>query len=418
MSTPRVSGFTGLRKISAGDQSCLWRAKDIETGKTVAVKVSEEPLSVPLEVFDRYVLGLVAATEHPALVTVHSGGFTDDGAPFIVLDDCDEAKLFAEALQEGLAIERVLSLMIWISSGIERLHHEGLVHGALGPEHLMRKQDGEHALAGFSVPGCASGGRLAPEVMRGHDATHASDVFGLGVMAWELVGSAHMPVTLQTLLAAAVADDPAHRLHAVRDLIEGFQRVQKKLGYEVTRADPPVGVPANRASRLEAAANVDDETQLRVVTPDDATRVRHNATWQQNSSGRSTVSSSGVGTYSETATVAMKPQLMELPEEVLTDKNGTVAFAPNAVQESPSFYKPRAVPQAPRPVIPPASEELSEPSPKPVSARLPLVSPKPIMKRGRRADPVSRIRHEASVIAIGATGVVCVAIVCLILLVT
>ncbi|WP_217133976.1 serine/threonine protein kinase [Leucobacter chinensis] len=418
MNTPRVSGFTGLRKISAGEQSCLWRAKDIETGKTVAVKVGEEPLSVPLEIFDRYVLGLVAATEHPALVTVHSGGFTDDGAPFIVLDDCDEATIFAEALQEELALDRVLRLMIWLSSGVERLHHEGLVHGALGSEHLMRKQDGEYALAGFAMPGCASGGRLAPEVMRGHDATHASDVFGLGVMAWELVGSAHIPVKLQTLLAAAVADDPAHRLPAVRDLIEGFQRVQKKLGHEVTRADPPVGVPANRASRLEAAANVDDETQLRVVTPDDATRVRHNATWQQNSSDRGAMSSNEVGTYSETVTVAMKPQLMELPKEVVTEKNGTVAFAPNAVQESPSLYKPRALAQAPSAVTPSAPEELPETPTQAARVRIPLAAPNLSSLHGRRTEPVSRIRQDASMVAIGATGVVCVAIACLIFLLT
>lgn len=416
MNTPRVSGFTGLRKISSGEQSCLWRAKDVETGKTVAMKVSEEPLVVPLEAFDRYVLGLVSATEHPALVTVHSGGFTDDGAPFIVLDDCEEGKLFAEASQEGLSIERVLSLMVWLSSGVERLHHEGLVHGAMGPEHLMQTQSGEYALAGFAMPGCAPGGRLAPEVVRGHEATQASDVFGLGVMAWELVGSAHIPVILQTLLAAAVADDPAHRLPTVRELIEGFQRVQKKLGHEVTRAEPPVGVPANRAARLEAATNVDDETQLRVVTPDDATRVRHGATWQQSPSDRGTMSSSEPGTYSETVTVAMKPRLMGLPEEVLTAKNGTVAFTPNTVQGSPSFYKPRAVAQVSKPAPPHAAETPPEAHPQATPAMLPLVAP--TARRGRRAEPVSRIRHEVSVVALGATGIVCVAITCLVLLLT
>lgn len=339
MNALRVTGFSGLQRLAEGELSCLWAATDVETGQRVVLKVATGELAVGLEVFDSYVLRLVASTQHDSLVTVLSGGLTDDGAPMLVLEACEDSGLVSTCDETELALETVLSTMVALSSGVEHLHHQAIVHGALSLEHVVMSPSGQPAIAGYPLPGCAPSGRKAPEVVRGATATERSDVFGLGVMTWELVGSQQLPVSLQTLLASAVVDDPGHRLASVTDFREGLQRVQRQLGQPVTEATRPRGPRVSVSERVEAAANLDDRTQLRPSLLDEATRLRHYDTWEESSAQAD--DRREAEQRAEDEATRLRLPVMRLPEAPVAQGRGNEAFAPGLPEDADARYRPR-----------------------------------------------------------------------------
>src|SRR5699024_4323947 len=122
--------------------------------------------------------------------------------------------------------------------------------------------------------------------LRGENADERSDVYGLGVLAWELIGQFDIPVKLQTLLASAVTENPGHRLATAREFIEGMRQVQRGLGFTVSH--PAVstsgGAGPKRAvdTPVSTQVGVQDLTVVREVAPDDATRVRdRHEQWQE-----------------------------------------------------------------------------------------------------------------------------------------
>ena len=219
----RLGGYELERELGAGAVGVVYRARAPD-GRTVALKVLHAELTADAEFRGRLARELRVAQElrDPHLVAVVEAG-EDGGRPYVVLEYVGGGSL-ADRLREGaLGVEGMVRIVGGVAAGLDALHRRGLVHRDVKPSNVMLRDDGSAALADFGLvkgdastaltrPGQLLGtlDYLAPELVRGGDATPASDVYALGCVAFECLAG-RPPFADRSLLGVGTAqleDDP------------------------------------------------------------------------------------------------------------------------------------------------------------------------------------------------------------------
>jgi eukaryotic-like serine/threonine-protein kinase len=214
---------TGER-LGSGGMSNVYRATDRILERTVAVKVLAEHLSDD----DRFVARFrrealaVAKLIHPNIVQVYDTGI-DEGRHYIVMEYV-EGRSGAQILQrEGsLAPEIAAEIGIQACSGLDYAHRRGIIHRDVKPGNLMivggpigggpmtvkltdfgiaRAIEQTRITQVGSVVGTAA--YLAPEQVRGEEATPATDVYALGVVIYQFL-TGRLPYEGSSLAELAV----------------------------------------------------------------------------------------------------------------------------------------------------------------------------------------------------------------------
>jgi serine/threonine-protein kinase len=210
LSTPTVLGdrYELMDKLGSGGMSNVYRAKDRILERTVAVKVLAEHLSDD----DRFVARFrrealaVAKLIHPNIVQVYDTG-VDRGRHFIVME-CVEGRSGAQLLKSEGVLDPETSVEIGVQAcaGLEYAHRHGIIHRDVKPGNLMvvggpvgggpmtckltdfgiaRAAEQTRITQVGSVVGTAA--YLAPEQVRGDEATPATDVYALGVVLYQFL---------------------------------------------------------------------------------------------------------------------------------------------------------------------------------------------------------------------------------------
>ena len=243
----RFGRYELLDKLGAGGMGEVYRARDLDLGRDVAVKFLPEPFAAIPDRLGRFAQEARAASSlnHPNIVTIHEIGETA-GLPFTVMELVDGATLrHLIRTEHPLPARKVLDVGCQLAEGLARAHAAGIVHRDLKPENVMLTRDGfvkildfglaklrgdggadrpagEHisemptwpdALASpHTVAGAVLGtvGYMSPEQARGRPVDHRSDQFALGAILYEMV-SGHRPFQRETpvqTLAAIIEDEP------------------------------------------------------------------------------------------------------------------------------------------------------------------------------------------------------------------
>jgi eukaryotic-like serine/threonine-protein kinase len=196
-----LGGRYHLEKLVArGGIAEVYRARDTGDGDaTVAIKL------IPAEAFVRQGTGERIehaadprlSPEHPSMVRVLGAGSLPDGRVYIVMDFVDGEDLRQRLAREGrLAPDIAIGILRGICAGVDAAHRAGIIHGDLKPENVMLPRDGSPArLVDFvgarrtTPDGTILGtpAYMAPEQLRGEPPCTRSDVFSLGVMAFEML---------------------------------------------------------------------------------------------------------------------------------------------------------------------------------------------------------------------------------------
>jgi serine/threonine-protein kinase len=249
----RFSRFELVSRIGAGGMGDVWRARDKDLLRDVAVKFLPERFAADSTRLGRFAQEARAASSlnHPNIVTIHEIGETS-GLPYIVMELVDGQTLREILLaQEGrpLPTRRLLEIGAQAADGLAKAHAAGIVHRDLKPENVMVTADGFVKVLDFGLaklrgdgparPGQASGtelwfdsaeptwpespsphtaigavigtaGYMSPEQARGHAVDFRSDQFTLGAILYELATGqqAFRRETPAQTIAAIIEDPP------------------------------------------------------------------------------------------------------------------------------------------------------------------------------------------------------------------
>jgi serine/threonine-protein kinase len=254
-------------RIAAGGVGEVWCGIDVVLGRPVAVKLlragyAQDPVSVARF---RSEARHAALLSHPGIAQVYDYGQAEP--PYLVMELVDGPSL-AQVLGGGpLDPGRVMDVVAQAAAGLDAAHRAGLVHRDIKPGNLLLGPGGQVKITDFGISRAAGSAPvtgtgellgtpayLAPERLVGQAATPASDLYSLGVLAWEcLTGTP--PFTGPPVEVAL-----AHRNRPLPPLPAAVPADVAALVAELTAKDPlarprGAGEVASRAGRLRDALN-------------------------------------------------------------------------------------------------------------------------------------------------------------------
>ena len=208
------------RLLDRGGMGAVYAARDVMRDRPVAIKVIRPELvpdSVARERFHREAQTL-ARLKHPSIVTVFASGVQADGGPYLVMELVRGVNLRGALRAEGrLDPARASRVIGAVCGAMESAHRDGVLHGDLKPENIMLPDDGDGEVEAkvldfgvarlisrdtrmrFMGEGGASGAAavseplvgtpayMAPELLRGESPDERTDVFSIGVIAYEML---------------------------------------------------------------------------------------------------------------------------------------------------------------------------------------------------------------------------------------
>jgi eukaryotic-like serine/threonine-protein kinase len=302
MSAAVIAGRYELgRRLGIGGMSTVQLALDRRLERNVAVKLLAEHLADDPSFVSRFRREALAAARlvHPNVVQVFDFGFDEAAHQHFIVMEAVPGRSCAELLRERghLDVEEAVETVGQACRGLDYAHRNGVVHRDVKPGNLLVTDDGTVKLADFgiakateqssitqvgSVLGTAA--YLAPEQARGEESGPRSDLYSLGVVAYQLL-SGRLPYEATSLSELALkqqrelpapldrlnSDVPSTLAHAVAIALglEPEGRYETAAAMEQAIRDgaqgiAPAGMPtrATEATRVIPPAAATAETRM------------------------------------------------------------------------------------------------------------------------------------------------------------
>jgi tetratricopeptide (TPR) repeat protein len=188
--------------LGAGGMGSVYRAYDHLTGGTVALKqVTTQPLQPVESVAHRLALAhefqALASLRHPHIIAVQDYGFDQNGQPYFTMELLPDSRPLPEVGQWQSLADKV-TLLWQLLSALAYLHRRGIIHRDLKPGnvlvigHTVKVLDfGLAALIGQEAVSAGTLWYMAPELLQGQPASPASDLYAVGMLAYELLAGWH-----------------------------------------------------------------------------------------------------------------------------------------------------------------------------------------------------------------------------------
>ncbi len=205
----RVGPYRLTREIGRGGMGSVFLAErdDEQFRQQAAVKLVHPDLDGE-EVVRRFRAErqILASLRHPGIARLLDGSVAEDGRPYLVMEYVDGEPIDAFCDRRALPLDERLRLFCTVARAVHHAHRNLVVHRDLKPSNVLVSRDGEVRLLDFgiaklldpaslphTVPVTRTGDRLmtpqyaAPEQVRGGPITTAVDVYGLGLLLYELL---------------------------------------------------------------------------------------------------------------------------------------------------------------------------------------------------------------------------------------
>lgn len=206
-------------RIAIGGMGEVWKATDLVIGRQVAIKIlKDEYLGDPgfLERF-RAEARHAALVNHEGIANVFDYG-EEDGSAFLVMELVPGEALSTVLEREHvLPTDKVLDIVAQTAAALHAAHAAGLVHRDIKPGNLLITPDGRVKITDFGiariadqVPLTATGQvmgtvqYLSPEQASGRPASPTTDIYSLGIVAYEALAG-RRPFTGESQVAIAMA---------------------------------------------------------------------------------------------------------------------------------------------------------------------------------------------------------------------
>jgi WD40 repeat protein/predicted Ser/Thr protein kinase len=283
----QVGRYRILRLLGEGGMGVVYEAEEDNTCRHVALKVIRPGRAYPgLLTRFRHEARILGRLHHPGIAQIYEAGVAEDGQPFFAMEFIRGRPLDEYARRQALAPRDRLALVARVCDAMQHAHDQGVIHRDLKPANILVEESGQPKVLDFGVAratgadlltgaGVTPTGQLlgtpnymSPEQVNADPAAidHRADVYALGVILFELL--AHRPPyqlegrplaevarlileaepprlgsvnpdlrgAVETIVAKALAKDPARRYPSAADLAADLRRW---LAHEPIQARPP-----------------------------------------------------------------------------------------------------------------------------------------------------------------------------------
>ncbi|MDA8199570.1 MAG: protein kinase [Thermaerobacter sp.] len=207
-----------LDRIGQGGMAVVYRARDLALNRLVAVKVLREHLAEDPTLVERFQLEArsAASLDNRHVVQVFDVG-TDLESHYIVMELVDGENLKDYLTRAGpLAVDEALGIVDQVAEALSEAHAQHIIHRDIKPQNILLADDGTVKVTDFGIAQAISAGTLvnsgsmlgtaqyvSPEQARGRSVGPTSDLYGLGVLLYELLAG-HPPFSGESPIAVAL----------------------------------------------------------------------------------------------------------------------------------------------------------------------------------------------------------------------
>jgi serine/threonine-protein kinase len=236
MSASTIAGRYELgERLGYGGMSTVQVAMDRRLERQVAVKLLAEHLADDPQFISRFKREALSAARlvHPNIVQVFDFGLDQASGRYYIVMEYIKGRSGAEILREEvrLGVADTLELVDGACRGLAHAHRMGVVHRDVKPGNIMRSDEGAVKLADFGIAKAMAGDMsqitqagsvlgtaayLAPEQASGAEVGPAADLYGLGVVTYQLLAG-RLPYDAASLTELALMQQEAYpvRLDAI-----------------------------------------------------------------------------------------------------------------------------------------------------------------------------------------------------------
>ncbi len=307
-----VAHFEVIEEIGAGGMGVVYRARDKKLDRTVALKFLSPEHSSRADARERQIreARAAAALNHPNIATIYEIADADQGH-LIAMEFVDGKRLYDLVRGAHVDLDQLTTWTVQICEAIQAAHDIGIIHRDIKSTNIMVTADGRAKVLDFGlalrnpIPGSKGKSSevnriteagaivgtvdyLAPEILRGEEATAASDVFSLGVMMYEMITGqlpfqaaaevqvmymiAHLepepmakfrqgvPEWLIQVVGKAMEKDPSQRYQSARDVLNDLRRNSER-DTPSPRTYKPEATTSNLPSTSTVFVGKNDELQ-------------------------------------------------------------------------------------------------------------------------------------------------------------
>jgi len=270
--------------LGSGGMADVWRARDTELGRDVALKLLHENFARDAEFVERFrrEASSAAGLQHPNVVSVYDRGSYEDS--YYISMELVEGSSLRDLIDQGLEIDEAVEVTRQMLAAAEFAHEHGIVHRDLKPMNVLIDRDGRVRVTDFGI--ARAGGSeitrtgsvmgtaqyLSPEQAQGMEVTPATDIYSIGVILFEMLtgrvpfdgenavaiamkqvgeeppvpSSINPKVSpaLDAIVLKALAKDPAQRFQSAAEMSAALEAAEAKPG-----EPPPLGAIADREDR-------------------------------------------------------------------------------------------------------------------------------------------------------------------------
>src|SRR5574337_758013 len=240
-----LAGRYQLQKIiGSGGMATIYRARDLQMDRAVAVKVLQEFYNTNPKFVRRFQVEAKAASalQHPNIVQVYDYGHAD-GNYYIVMELVEGTNLHRYLSSRGvLYVDRAIIIAHDVALGLGAAHRRGIVHRDVKPQNILVGRGGSIKLTDFGIASVykdinaerltTTGMTLgtvqyyAPEQAQGEIVSPAADVYALGIVMYEML-TGHPPFDGDTPVAVA--------MQHIQDIPEPPSRINQMIPRDLER---------------------------------------------------------------------------------------------------------------------------------------------------------------------------------------